>query len=383
MSARLLRLSAQAGMTMVELLVAVAVGLVLMSVAVAIFLSNKQTAEITEDLGRLQESARFTVDTMSRNLQMSGYFGCAISDSYVMNELANVGINDISRAVEGLEQGGTWQPSAAAAPANIWANTDGVTIRHMSGAQFNPIEDMASNMDTILVEARTGFQENDVLMISDCQSANLFSVSSVTEIDTDGDTGNGPEQLRLAHALNNTDGTAVNARNTFRREPEGTNSNPPPFKANAAVARLVARRYYIGDVSALPGRTGEPSAPALMVDAGGGPQVLAEGVEAMQVLYAEDTSDPDDDSFHVADCDAMPDGGWITANAVTDWTNVVAVRIGLLVRTTDEYGPDTTPTAHVVNGTNVNTAPDRRRRRVFESTIVLRNQQSRRFRECE
>jgi len=91
-------------------------------------------------------------------------------------------------------------------------------------------------------------------------------------------------------------------------------------------------------------------------------QPLIEGVENMQILYGEDT-----------DGDSTVDV-YRTATDVTAWPQVVAVRIGLLLRTIDEIPDADLDTAtYNVNGTVIDPVDDRRLRRVFTTTISLRN----------
>ena len=85
----------------------------------------------------------------------------------------------------------------------------------------------------------------------------------------------------------------------------------------------------------------------------------------MQILYGEDTNTDGN-----ADIYGLP-------VAVTDWSRVVSVRIGLLVRTSGERGVDVnTRTYTVVPGANFGPVNDRRERRLFASTIQLRNQRT-------
>jgi len=58
------------GLSIVELMVAVTIGLLLMGGAISIFVSNKNTYEITDDLSRLQENARYAIATMARDIRM-------------------------------------------------------------------------------------------------------------------------------------------------------------------------------------------------------------------------------------------------------------------------------------------------------------------------
>ncbi|HJP37460.1 MAG TPA: PilW family protein, partial [Gammaproteobacteria bacterium] len=92
------------------------------------------------------------------------------------------------------------------------------------------------------------------------------------------------------------------------------------------------------------------------------PEEVIEGVENMQILYGEDTAGND----QIADT-------YVTAAAVADWDNVVSVRVSLLMRSVEEYGPDQDNATYDLLGTIIDPVDDRRRRRVFTATIQLRN----------
>ena len=82
----------------------------------------------------------------------------------------------------------------------------------------------------------------------------------------------------------------------------------------------------------------------------------------MQVTYGEDT-----------DGDKSPNY-FVTAPNVTDWEKVVAARITLLLRSSDNNITQSNQT-YTYNGTTT-TATDRRLRRVFTTTIAIRNRLS-------
>jgi type IV pilus assembly protein PilW len=90
-------------------------------------------------------------------------------------------------------------------------------------------------------------------------------------------------------------------------------------------------------------------------------QTILEDVENLQILYGENT---DGDVFGVAD-------RYVPANQVGKWDRVVSLRISLLVLTSDNnLVADTQP--YSFNGSPV-IPTDRRLRRVFTTTITLRN----------
>lgn len=70
MSARAMR---QAGFTMVEMMVAMTLGLLLVVVIGQVFVTSKESYRTTEDLSRLQENARFAATQLSRVIRMAAF----------------------------------------------------------------------------------------------------------------------------------------------------------------------------------------------------------------------------------------------------------------------------------------------------------------------
>jgi type IV pilus assembly protein PilW len=67
------RSSLQAGFTLIEMLIAMTLGLLLVIVIGQVFVTSKESYRTTEDLSRLQESARFAASQMSRIVRMAGF----------------------------------------------------------------------------------------------------------------------------------------------------------------------------------------------------------------------------------------------------------------------------------------------------------------------
>ena len=138
-------------------------------------------------------------------------------------------------------------------------------------------------------------------------------------------------------------------------------------KAGGELVQLVSNIYYVGkradaaaNEPALFRRPlGATAANGNNNAAAGAAVELVEGVENMQILYGEDT-----------DADGNPNC-YVTAASVVTWTNVVSVRLSLLMRTA-ENNLTSSAQSYSFNGATSN-APDRRLRRVFTTTIGLRN----------
>ncbi|MGD8940279.1 MAG: prepilin-type N-terminal cleavage/methylation domain-containing protein, partial [Gammaproteobacteria bacterium] len=70
-------LKKQSGMTLIEIMIALTLGLVLTGGVIQLFLTSKQTFRMNQAMSAVQESGRFALDNISRDLRMAGFQGCA------------------------------------------------------------------------------------------------------------------------------------------------------------------------------------------------------------------------------------------------------------------------------------------------------------------
>lgn len=402
----------QRGFSLIELMVAITIGLFLLAGALLMFATNRRIYEDQQDLGDLQQSARFAVEVLTHDLRMAGYIGCAHDPTRLTNNLAGAVVNggeagglfDFSRPVEGLEAGSNWLPSGNATDfvvtnrgggvlrvddpvgPSVDANSDALTIRSIGGPRQDIIA-MASGvaggvvtLDNTLLRIAPG----DVLAIADCAGTDIFQ--NTANVDP------AAALASLGHAAGGIGGETTNVRATLSR---GYSNDPA---APASVSRVTAVRYFIGtflpdDFGAgqEPPRRGlfrrywDPQAP------GGGlvrNELLVDGVDRMEITYGIDSTG-----------DGLPDG-YVPASDGTlggvpeNWNNVVSVRIGLLLRSlrpqageSDRPPPagadPVCPDQRNVNGTCLpyGSQPaaaalgliDGVRRRVVTTTVFLRN----------
>lgn len=312
------------GLSLVELMVAITVGAILLGGTVTLFVSNKSAYEATGDLALLQENARFALQTIIPDLRHAGYFGCADDFGEVNNStgISSDRLPDPINAIEGLDE--------APAPWLESGGTDELTIRYLEG---DGVDVTAGGSPTNTpVDSIADFEDGDYVGISNCMSADIVRIKSIS-----GNT--------LIHT-----GLQANYRVTTDTQP-----TVAPFKE---------ARYYVG-VSA--GKDG----PSLLRETRNNPgqeQEIVEGVEAMQLLFGVDSDNDGAPNTYLVAGDSNLD-------EQTEWADVVSVRIGLLMRTVDEYGTDTDNATYNVNGTDINPSNDERRRRVFTATAFVRNLQ--------
>ena len=348
------------GFTLVELMVAMTIGLIILGAVAQIFATSRGTYVLQEDLARLQENGRFSMDFIAHDLRMAGYAGCVNINQALNPDAGFSATNHVAGTdpattfvpnehIQGYDYNtgtSTWDPALPAGfftAGEVQPNTDVMVIRRGSDnpigveTPYMPLPASALHLTT-----GNGLSIYDIVIVGDCENADIFQITGPDDPDADG---------IINH--NTGAGSPGNATGDLSKTYDGS----------AEIMSLITRVYYIG--------TGASGGPALFrKDMQGGSmpatgQELVEDVESMQILYGEDTNTDGN-----ADIYRLP-------VAVTDWSRIVSVRIGLLVRTARERGPDLDTNVYpVVAGANFDPADDRRQRRLFASTIQLRNQRT-------
>ena len=398
----------QNGLTLIELLIAMLLGTLMILGATSMFTANKRVYKEVDYQGRLAENARFAMEMIIRDLRMTGFIGCAIQQevSNNLNVLAGAAPNPTqllsfmaltnatnqTNSIEGSESGGAWQPSGSTdaslgGTAVIAADTsvanfgnpvavtmlntsDGFTVRFLEDTNTNLCASMISTTDTLTAQAQAGatiaagtFLGGGVYAVADCEATNIFQLNA----DVPG-TGT-PTTFTLAHATGGiAPGNITGALSKQYLVADPTNCSASP----ADIMIFRARRYFVGQDQA-----GNPGLYRQVFDAdpnngnlfGEFAERLIDGVENMQILYGQDTSG-----------NRVPDA-YLAATAVANWANVVSVKLALLFATVNEdfTAPfDTTNNYQLLNAAPFDPTPvadDRRRRKIVEATVSLRNRQ--------
>jgi len=325
------------GMTLVELLVAMTIGLVVLAGMIQVLVASKATYRAQNAQSRMQETGRFVAEVLAWDGRMAGYMGCPSLDRVTPRTVANPApapAFDAANAVVGYQAAGAlWTPALPADLAAAAAGTDPITFRRGGDCSATLENTMASDISAPAIDVANacGFAAGDLLLVTDCITADVFRATAVTVA---GGFAN------IAH------GVASNTSDRFTKA----------YGAGAQVFLLQERSYYVA-----PGPGGEP---ALWhrTDTSA-PEMLVEGVEDLQLLFGEDTDD---------------DGGvdrYVAADAAgLDMTRVVSIRASVLVRSTVD-GLTEAPLPYTYNGATV-TPADTRLRRVFTTTVNLRNRSS-------
>lgn len=158
----------QHGVTLVELMVALVIGLILTAGATQIFLGSKETYRTSEALSRVQENGRMALQLLARDIRQADYAGCQDNLTDVNNNL-NSGGNYAPLADGGVDVSDNGGPN----------NTDGFTLRSASTNEDLYLTQQPSTTSATLQVNRQGaVPQGTIMIITDCRSADMFQVSN-------------------------------------------------------------------------------------------------------------------------------------------------------------------------------------------------------------
>lgn len=336
----------QRGLTLVEVMVAMTIGLVLLGGVVTVMSSSQNTYRVNEAMARVQESARYAFQLLSHDIRMAGYRGC-VGDVVAMTNVLTDSTGFLWRfdqPLEGFEATGanSWEPALPTGDPNPlpkpMKGRDILVIKGVEGSHAKVISHASKSADLEIKldsdfgkELQNYFDKppNDpsfTVLASNCQGATVFQVTGI---------GSASGRITLEHK----------GELNFK-EDLGQVFN------NGEVARISTRSYYIranpGGIPSLYRKKGSERA-----------EELVEGIEDMQIQYGEDT-----DEDRAADV-------YRKASEVVNWEAVVSVRIDLLVQSVED-GIASQPQTYTFNN-ETKTPADRRLRQAFSTVISLRN----------
>lgn len=337
----------QLGLSLIELLISIALGLFLVAVVGGVYLSSKNSFTYQDAMSRLQENARFAMETMARDIRMAGYTGCG-NLSKVANTVNGGTSNwwlNFSAPVIGYDNLSATQTQFPAAVAG----TDAIVLIGVGEGELSVI---SHNPNAATIQTtQHSIQPGAILVITDCSQTSVFQMS--------GPTNNNANATNVNHNTGNT----INPGNC-NKELGATcpTAKAYTFRPGSSLLQMYANGYYIAP-SATAGNGNALWVCSISGQTNGtaGCTELINGVENMQILYGVDT-DGDNSA-----------NGYLDASAVTDWGKVVSVRVSLLMATPPSAGSlSSTAQTYLYNGT-ISTASDRRVRQVLSSTINVRN----------
>lgn len=363
------------GLSLIEIMVALAIGTVLLLGLVQVFGASRTAYQLSEGMARVQENARFALEFLQRDIRMAGHYGC-INDQAHLQTPGAMGVHfgtpafghplDFTVSVQGYEAAGTGPGTTvqigrtadpvAGLPAGVVAlgpnpDSDVLILRYLTGAgaPVTAIAGDASSAEELTLAAgradaltTDGVATPTLFGIADCSYVDVFSGALAGEVVT----------------VSGASSATTDLAGRYTPHPSGQTML---YRAESIV-------YYVSDNPA-----GVPSLYRARFDgAAYVAEEMVEGIESLQLVFGLDRT---------ADLAVDPPTGYIDNVAVAsagwdavDWRRAGMVQVGILAASPSRAASEQAP-ARPVLGVQF-TAPatnDGTYRAGYESTVALRN----------
>jgi len=356
-----------AGFTLVELLIAMTIGLTLSAGVIQIYVTNSQAARFQEARIRIQETGRFALNLLASEIRMAGYFGC-------LSDIEAGAVNNIllqsppsfqpMKGIQGWDAkhiGGTSE--LVSSSGEYWASTEGNVLdatlamtgtdifriwsTSPGGAMINSIS--AGATLTAVNSTIADFSDGDIVVLNDCQNMDLLQACTVG---------------------NSSAGVSVNSELRSACNPGNDVGKPMLSQINGELLKLQGIVFYIGKRSNAAGNSPALFRRQLNSNAvAGTPEEMLEGIENMQILYGVNLGTDLHNTVYA----------YLPADQVPAWNAVRSLRVSLLVQSIED-NLTAGPQPYVFDGViydgaagNGSLPLDRRLRSTFTATIALRN----------
>ena len=330
----------QGGFTLVELMIALVLGLVVIGGVISVFLSNQQSYRTNQALGEVQDNSRTAFEFLARDIRNAGLTGCGNSGR-VANVLAN------SPNGGGADWWANWNNSVhgyddtqadpavttGSGVAERVANTDSIQLLGASDSGYTVDAPNSTTAQFKLNEPNADLADGDIIIVCDPNQATIMQVTNYNVAN-----------VTVVHNAGSGSGTPGNCTK-FMGYPTlipcvVANGTPYTYANNAQLAKLSAADWYIGN-----NPSGGRSLYRLAIKNIGGvpqndPQEMVRNVTDMQISYL-----------------ARGASQFVLASAVANWLDVTAVQVTLTFQSTNQRA-----------GTNVQPLT-----RQYTTTITLRN----------
>lgn len=370
----------QAGVSLVELMVAMTLGLLLLSGMIAVFSGNQRSAELNTAMANLQESARFALSRLSKDIRLAGYQGCLnpnvgrMSVRAVNSPIAVDGVDingqpnyvpELSSSTGAVVQAdGTWEPAIpggllppALNPAIPGTHVLSVQYGSSNFSRIDP-NNINSNAGVLNNSINTEFNllltQGDLALVGNCNAVDLIEVTA-------------------APFLNNGQALAHDAGRNINGNVSLDYTGPLQYPTTK-VMRYMTRVYYIGDTGIENEQGDQIRALYLQTypfnDPTNPPSEIVQGVENMRISYGQRNGN----SLMYVTAD----------NPTFNPSNVESIQVGLIMASWDHIAEQDDENTYVIAGQSIEPsdnpddafthAQDGRYRLVFNTTVKVRNQ---------
>ena len=313
----------QNGFTLIELMIAMLLGLVVMSGVISVFAQSQRSFKTDKNIAGMQAEARFALQEIARDLRMAGFLSEPLNPASIFPHAGlavgvDCGVAAQPNWIYGLRDGVTGEINTVTTVDNATAGTAAASFSCITGGEFRPTTDVLGTKRVV---------------------GNTTAVGNLLP---------GAVYIRANGSFGRMYITGAAA------------GVPVPFTDREYRPHI----YYIRNFSDVAG-DGIPSLCRKVLAWGAPPtmqtECIARGVEDLQVEFG---LDPDGDGNVNA---------YLPNPTLTQMQQAISARIYLLVRTVEEDFSYTDARSYAVSNAPVYTPADNFHRRLYEITVPMHN----------
>ena len=314
MPGRTLHLSGHArGFTLIELMVAMLLGLIVIGGVVSVFIANLSSYDTNQALSEVQSGSRTAFELMARDIRDAGLTGCNNGEpiANVVNNSASTWWANWNNAVVGYDRTQTDPAIVSGMPART-AGTDSLMLLGSANTGLSLAPASASTAANFkLNETTSTLQTGDIIMVCDPNHATIVQI-------TDYNNSN----VTVVHDTGNKVSPGNCSKGMGYPTVCTTNGNPYSFGPNSQVAALNAVDWYVGPSSIGSGTSlyriiVNPSATSSTPQATANEMVP--NVTGLTLAYHQ-----------------PPSADFVSAAVVTNWSVVDAVKVTLQIQSSNK-----------------------------------------------
>lgn len=305
---------AHKGFTLVELMIALVLGLILIGGVISVFLANKQSYRTNEALSQVQDQTRVAYEYLARDIRQAGSNICgSVNIASVLNSSSGWWY-DWSRPIVGYEDASSLDGMPASGSGQPVPDSDAILLglTRDLGLRLDEHQPAPTAANLQLSETTNLIGKGDILMVCDVDKATIFQVTSTvsSQIVTHGSGGGNLSPGNCTKGLNHS-ATQVIDCSTISTNGYGTTLSPASY--------IVFPQNVIWYVGYNPdGGTSLYRISGNQDGSGVGvPEEMVRGITSLEVGYLEG---PSATTYRDADDATSP---------AVDWSQVTAVRMTL------------------------------------------------------
>jgi type IV pilus assembly protein PilW len=353
------KLASHNGYTLVELLVAMSIGIILIGGVIMVYVAQAQTYKVANTQASIQNAENAIAALVVPIVRAAGFVGCStitqpltsvlnpgappplgtlVSPSmlfgYDANGTAGTGtltIAQLNSANDG--NAADWTPTLdRSLLSSVSTGSDVLVILGASpGSQPVAVNTINAGSNNLIVQDATTLAPGTLAVVSDCGKSTVFNITAVAGNTLTHGVGVGPSE----------NSTAIFSVNYI----------------NPILVPMVQTAIYVSQ-----GQGGQNVLTlANYINGAWIASPLVPGVDTMQVLYGVGASDSGAATQYVP------------ASAITPTSTVYSVRLGFLLEGLTGSAGSTNPNAFSILGTTINVPKDTKLRRVYDVIVKLRN----------